>query len=108
MFGNASKEMQLEETQSGKFCQKGYELTNKLQGNKSNGRRTTGENLRKLNQLQCIYSTWILIWTKLKFWDLNLRLKFWDADCIYDDVKELLPYQMYNSSTVKFLKPLSF
>lgn len=40
-------------SQCGKFYQKGYGLTNKLQGNKSNGRRTTDENLKELNQLQC-------------------------------------------------------
>ena len=53
-------------SQCGKFYQKGYGLTNKLQGNKSNGRRTTDGNLRELNQLQCINFTWILIWTKLR------------------------------------------
>lgn len=85
-------------------------LTNKLQGNKL--KRTTKEKLMKLiNQLLSINFIWILIGTKLRYWDVNFEMHY--------EIFTLTGHRIIerncchylgcgNNSTIMVLKSLSF
>lgn len=93
-----------------KSSAKVYGLTNKLNGNTCNGKRTTKEKLMKLiNQLQSINFIWILIWTNLDVdWDVDFEMHYEIFTLATGEEKLLLLFELHNSSTIMVLKSLSF